>query len=297
MRMLDAIPPENEFGHVLSHSEHAAGREGPVQPRPVAWGTCLDGTLCAERRKEEGLLEEPPGSRPNHADEAIATTRYRRLRPSSPAVNRNGKMSTLMFLSFLLQPALAVLLSKFENCLPSATKDSDPPQLQWIPLYVGATFDNKGPSHNLRVTVWGNVTGAYNPTTVALPAWGSDEWNNPNFTDGKIVDDPFPTSANLLTTLHSKIDVLTYEPYAADFDFCNGSLTNASCPLGPVFNITDMCVSAFLSVSAWVVGCWREWSPLVLSLSDSKIVSGLWAFPAEKCKCLIVKLSLWTLTD
>lgn len=244
MRMLDAIPPENEFGHVLSHSEHAAGREGPVQPRAVAWGACLlDGTLCDKRRRQEGPRERRPGPRPDHTNKAIATTRYRGLRPSSsPAVIRNGKMNILLFLSFLLQPAHAVLLQKFENCLPASTKQSDPAELQWIPLYVGATFDNKGPSHNLRVTVWGNVTGAYNPTTVSLPAWNSDEWGNPNFTDGKIIDDPFPTTANLLTTLHSKIDVLTYEPYAADFDFCNGSLTNATCPLGPVFNIQDITI-------------------------------------------------------
>ncbi|KUI53935.1 hypothetical protein VP1G_01339 [Cytospora mali] len=153
-------------------------------------------------------------------------------------------MNILMFLSLslCLQPAFAVLLRHFENCLPTATKLSDPPELQWIPLYVGASFDTENPSHKLRVTVWGNVTGAYNPTTVTLPAWNSEEWSNPNFTDGKIVDDPFPTTANLLTTLHSKIDVLTYEPYSADFDFCNGSLTNASCPLGPVFNTTDIAI-------------------------------------------------------
>lgn len=161
-------------------------------------------------------------------------------------------MNMLLFLSLSLfsQPVLAVLLHRFENCLPESVKAGLPLELQWVPLYVGATFDNKGPSHNLRVTVWGNVTGAYNPTTVTLPAWNSDEWSNPNFTDGKIVDDPFPDSANLLTTLHSKIDVLTYEPYAADFDFCNGSLTNASCPLGPVFNTSEMCVSVFLFVPA-----------------------------------------------
>jgi hypothetical protein len=182
-------------------------------------------------------------------------------------------MNILLFLFFLLQPTHAVLLQKFENCLPASTKQSDPAELQWVPLYVGATFDNKGPSHNLRVTVWGNVTGAYNPTTVSLPAWNSDEWGSPNFTDGKIVDDPFPTTANLLTTLHSKIDVLTYEPYSADFDFCNGSLTNATCPLGPVFNITDMCVSALFCLflqglsGAWENGCCdRCWSPFVLSL-------------------------------
>lgn len=274
MRMLDAIPPENEFGHVLSHSEHAAGREGPVQPRAVAWGACLlDGTLCDKRRRQEGPRERRPGLRPDHTDETIATTRYRGLRPSSsPAIIRNGKMNILLFLSFLLQPAHAVLLQKFQNCLPASIKQSDPAELQWIPLYVGATFDNKGASHNLRVTVWGNVTGAYNPTTVSLPAWNSDEWANPNFTDGKIVDDPFPTTANLLTTLHSKIDVLTYEPYAADFDFCNGSLTNATCPLGPVFNVQDMCVSAlfclFLQGLSGAGGngcCDRCWSPFVLS--------------------------------
>ena len=195
----------------------------------------------------------PSGPMPTHAGEAIAMTRCQSVRPWRSAINGNGKMNMLMFLSLFTQPVLAVLLQHFQNCLPASVRLSEPLQLQWIPLYVGATFDNKGPSHNLRVTVWGNVTGAYDPTTVTLPAWNSEEWSNPNFTDGKIVDDPFPDTANLLTTLHSKIDVLTYEPYAADFDFCNGSLTNASCPLGPVFNTTEMCVSVFLSVPARIV--------------------------------------------
>lgn len=282
MRMLDAIPPDNESGHALSHSEQAARREDPVQPRAVAWGACLDGTLCDKRRKGHHPVR-PPGSRPDHNGEALAATRYQSFRPSRCAANTSsGKMSIFVFLSlFCLQPVLAVLLHNFENCLPTSTKLGQPPSLQWIPLYVGATFDNKNPTHNLRVTVWGNVTGAYNPTTVTLPAWDSDEWSDANFTDGKILDDPFPTSANLLTTLHSKVDVLTYEPYSSNFDFCNGSLTNASCPLGPVFNTTDMCVSAFLSVHAGIVGSWKRWSFALIDVGRRLCfrcrTAGLWS--------------------
>ncbi|CAK7216379.1 hypothetical protein SEUCBS140593_002849 [Sporothrix eucalyptigena] len=135
-----------------------------------------------------------------------------------------------------IQPASAVSVA-FQNCLPDDyLLNKDPVLLQWVPLYVDASFDDAGSGNrNLLVTMYGNVTGSR--TSTPLPAWNSPAWNDSSDTDGKILREPDSTSsAPKLTTLHSKIEVLTYEPWNNDTDFCATSLTNASCPLGPVFN-------------------------------------------------------------
>lgn len=103
-------------------------------------------------------------------------------------------------------------------------------------MFVDAVFNATDPAHNLKVTVWGNVTGSL--PLVALPAWDDTEyWDNTNNTDGKIQDVPDPDGANKLTTLYNKVNVLTYEPWSQDpaLEWCN-ELVNASCPLGPSFN-------------------------------------------------------------
>lgn len=241
MRILDAPYSENDSGRACGPcDDDDATRKPSSQPRPVVRGTDVDGTVYYKRRKSNPRLGTDLESTPTHFDKGITTTVARHgKRQSRPVTSR--KLRSLLCLSLLSQPAAAVLLSKFDNCLEESIKDSNPRELQWVPLYVGATFDTKNKSHNLRITVWGNVTGAYNPTaSPALPPWDSDDWSNPNVTNGKIVDNPFPTTANFLTTLHSKINVVTYEPYAADFDFCKDALTNGSCPLGPVFNRTEI---------------------------------------------------------
>lgn len=134
-----------------------------------------------------------------------------------------------------IKPASAASVS-FSNCLSDDYRSNkDPVLLQWLPLYVDASFDSTTESHSLVVTLYGNVTGSR--SSAALAAWNSSEWADANYTDGKILREPDPTSASpKLTTLHSKIDVLTYEPWNVDTDFCDQSLTNASCPLAPVFN-------------------------------------------------------------
>lgn len=247
MRIFDAPCFENDSGRRCTPCDDDATRNPSSQPRPVARWRDVDGAVYRKRRKANPRLGTSLESTPTHFDKGITTTARDSKRQSRTSTNR--RLRSLVCLSLLSQPAAAVLLHKFDNCLQESTKDSNPLELQWVPLYVGATFDTKNKSHNLRVTVWGNVTGSYNPTAgPELPPWDSDDWSNPNVTDGKIVDNPFPTTANFLTTLHSKIDVVTYEPYAADFDFCKDALTNASCPLGPYFNRTEMCVSAMVLV-------------------------------------------------
>ncbi|KAJ9157384.1 Integral membrane protein [Pleurostoma richardsiae] len=134
----------------------------------------------------------------------------------------------------MLPPALGVLVP-FENCLSESYRDNDPTPLQWVPLYVDASFGLEEPIHKLKITMWGNVTGSF--TNVTLPSSDSSDWSDPNKTDGKILEEPQPDSEHpKLTTLHSKIDVLTYEPYSYDSNFCADSLVNATCPLGPRFS-------------------------------------------------------------
>ncbi|KAL2020175.1 hypothetical protein VTK56DRAFT_8699 [Thermocarpiscus australiensis] len=140
---------------------------------------------------------------------------------------------SIILWSALVLPAEAAFVP-FENCLSEAYINNQPTPLQWVPLFVDAAFDATGPKHTLRVTMWGNVTGSF--TNVPLPPPGSPDWSDPSKLDGKILDEPEPNVPKpKLTTLHSKINVLTYEPWSQNTNFCNTSLTNASCPLAPVF--------------------------------------------------------------
>lgn len=136
-----------------------------------------------------------------------------------------------------IQPVAAAQVA-FQNCLADDyLNNKDPVLLQWVPLHVEAFFDTSNDSHTLVVTLYGNVTGSRSSTP--LPAWNSPLWNDGSQTDGKILYEPDEHSdAPKITTLHSQIDVLTYEPWNDDADFCNTSLTNASCPLPPVFNVS-----------------------------------------------------------
>jgi len=146
----------------------------------------------------------------------------------------SSSIGRLLLLGMLAHVSVAVLVP-FDNCLPESYKSNDPLPLQWKPLEVEASFDTTDPKHTLRVTMRGNVTGS--STNVSLPAPGSSDWADPTKTDGKILDEPDPGAPNpKLTTLHRKIEVLTYEPWNNNTNFCRDALGNASCPLAPVFN-------------------------------------------------------------
>ncbi|KAK4144633.1 uncharacterized protein C8A04DRAFT_11313 [Dichotomopilus funicola] len=146
-------------------------------------------------------------------------------------------ISSILIPTLVTQPVAAVSVP-FENCLSETYINNVPAPLQWVPRWVDASFNADDPKHTLRVTMWGNVTGAF--TDVTLPPPDSPDWTNPSKTDGKIIDEPEPNVPKpKLTTLHSKVEVLTYEPWSQTSNFCNTSLTNASCPLGPVFKDVD----------------------------------------------------------
>ena len=133
-----------------------------------------------------------------------------------------------LLVCLLIGPANAVFIN-FENCLAQSYQNSNPPALQFTPLYMDASF-NATNSGNLIVTVWGNVSGAY--TQVHLPPPSDPAWEDPKITDGKIENLTYPYTK--LTTLSKKINVLTYEPWKETFNFCS-ELINGTCPLGPSF--------------------------------------------------------------
>ncbi|KAK3695197.1 hypothetical protein B0T22DRAFT_97138 [Podospora appendiculata] len=152
-----------------------------------------------------------------------------RLSSSTP-----GMAWGMLFLGALLRPAAAAFVS-FENCLPESYISYSPTPLQWRAVSVDASFDTVNPKHTLRLTMWGNVMGS--ATNITLPPLNSTDWADPTKTDGKILDEPEPNAPDpKLTTLHSKVNVLTYEPWGDSFNFCNTSLQGPhKCPLAPVF--------------------------------------------------------------
>lgn len=137
-------------------------------------------------------------------------------------------------------PASAAFI-EFDNCLSDSYLNSNPPELQFVPKYVDAVFATETKSHNLLVTVYGNVTGSGPEIQKPLlPPPNSSYWLG-NSTDqgGKIIDIPDDGSSDpKITTLFNKLNFLSYQPYDNDDSFC-ANLLNASCPLGPSFNVTD----------------------------------------------------------
>ena len=146
-------------------------------------------------------------------------------------------VTCLLTLSLFFVPTAAVQLAAFDNCLPDTYRDREPVPLQLVPLYVDAVFDTQNHSHGLRVTAWGNVTGSYSADGV--PPAGDPAWTSPDYTDGKILQEP-ERSLGRATTLITKVNVLTYEPFYNKVDFCKDGLINATCPLAPIFDTTAL---------------------------------------------------------
>ena len=154
-----------------------------------------------------------------------------------------GKWSHVFLLvaSLWIIPASAVFVD-FQNCLSESAQHDTPLQLQLVPLVMNAVFNTTDPSHNLNITVWTNVSGSMvGSTQYILPAPNSSYWEEKNDTTvgGKIEDNPNAGNSGkqLLTTLFSKVGVLTYTPYNPKVgqDFCD-QVNNATCPFGPNFH-------------------------------------------------------------
>ena len=124
----------------------------------------------------------------------------------------------------------------FGNCLSPDYINSRPKLLQFVPLFVWASFNSSAGSYSLNITAYGNVDGI--ATKQPYPSADDPQWKNPNDTVGKIPDVYGTGPGALYTTFTTEFDVLDYTPYAPDATrFCNTSSLTA-CPVGPVFNFS-----------------------------------------------------------
>ncbi|KAH8723750.1 hypothetical protein GQ44DRAFT_298189 [Phaeosphaeriaceae sp. PMI808] len=142
----------------------------------------------------------------------------------------------LVFLALIsVLPLASAVFVNFENCLePKVLNDSKrSPYLQFTPKFVWASFNTSDPSHNLNITVYGNVSGQADYGD--LPSRDNvSHWNNPKAPFGKIVN--IDSSHNFYTALHASFNVLTYTAASLPAEkFCNTTL-NTTCPIAPAFN-------------------------------------------------------------
>ncbi|KAJ5096386.1 hypothetical protein NUU61_005742 [Penicillium alfredii] len=153
-----------------------------------------------------------------------------------------------------ISPAVAVLLD-FDNCLSQTIRDSNPLQLQFIPLDVSVHFDLADPLHPLNVTVYGNVSGTADRRS-NYPPPDDAQWNNPNQTVGKIVD--LSNSNNKFSTLLTSFNVLNFAPFRDASRFCD-TLAHGECPMGPVFkyNLSDLDTLNAFSVQHDMISTYR----------------------------------------
>ncbi|KAF4777593.1 integral membrane protein [Colletotrichum scovillei] len=236
MRMPPSAPPQ-DLPHPESVPRHAVivhpGR-GKRVPSPSFQLVKSSHSLSRQNPRSP-----PQGSQyPSSHSLTMDRSHGRRLSPLPSRIRRSivdsfGALLTIFLACLLIRPASAVLIP-FDNCLPDSYRNFNPLPLQWSPVYVDARFDTENPDHLLQIIVWGNVSGSL--YKVDLPAKGDPLWNDPTHTDGKILD--YTREGNKVTTLASKINFLTYEPFSNVSSFCNYSLVNGSCPLSPVFNDT-----------------------------------------------------------
>ncbi|KAK5151340.1 hypothetical protein LTR04_006628 [Oleoguttula sp. CCFEE 6159] len=175
----------------------------------------------ARRKQREGPNVEPLQPPP-----------FRRRRRKT---NRNISYHTaveLLVLTIALLSRTEAAFINFDNCLAPNIINSSPLQLQFVPQFFNAKFNTTNPSHNLNITIYGNVSGQ--STVGPYPGPNDMSWRDPNSTFGKIVD--ISPSNNKYSTLFSKYQVLTYTPYNAPAsEFCQATV-NRSCPLVPAFN-------------------------------------------------------------
>ena len=166
------------------------------------------------------------------------------------SVRYMGKLVMTMLL--LLHTSSAVYID-FENCLsPVIINSASEPQplLQFQPEYVWASFNSTAPSHTLNITVYGNITGI--ATNESIPPSTDPQWNNPNETLGKILEeDP---DNNKLSTFFARFNVLKYTPYQAEpSSFCDNTV-HQQCPLIPAFDLEGNTYVLFqcpLSMKVW----------------------------------------------
>ncbi|KIL94625.1 hypothetical protein FAVG1_01556 [Fusarium avenaceum] len=204
--------------------------------------------------------------------------------PQHGTISRFSKSILAAFLIALhaVTPAHAVRIP-FTNCLSDSYRLNEPTRLQWVPLFADAVFDTENEKHNLRVIVWGNVTGARN--TAKLPPPDDPSWKDNGKINGKIAR--LPETNETATTYFSRVNFLTYLPYNHPFDFCTQSVVNDSCPVGPYFgqvNPNDPYNLPSLNVT-WDAYASYAFSSLIPSMS---IIDGTHEAPQIGCVSMTV---------
>lgn len=131
----------------------------------------------------------------------------------------------IQLLLIIVNPSSAALIN-FENCLsPDIINHNE--TLQFIPMFANAVYNATTSSHNLNLTVYGNITGGLS-INQNFPL-NDTHWSDNDQTDGKIPD---IGTAGLITALRATIKVLDYTLYSSVTSFCN-STVNKPCPLAP----------------------------------------------------------------
>ncbi|KAF2186435.1 integral membrane protein [Zopfia rhizophila CBS 207.26] len=158
--------------------------------------------------------------------------RSRRKYGTSLRLNGFSTFVLLVFTTATLLPLSNAAFIQFENCINRTILNSN--LLKFTPLYFWAKFNTSAESHNLNITIYGDVSGQ--ATEGPYPPSTDQHWKNPNETLGKIVD-VSPTNP-FFTTLFSNYKVLTYTAFnSGGSQFCL-STVNTTCPIAPVFNDT-----------------------------------------------------------
>ncbi|KAF2727772.1 hypothetical protein EJ04DRAFT_593989 [Polyplosphaeria fusca] len=186
--------------------------------------------------KEGGirLLEHSLGQRPRELPSLQPTRRPPRSRRKHRTV-LSGGFQPIFFLVLAfaaLFPLAGAVFINFDNCLERSYRDADNPTLlQFVPLHLWAWFDTSASSHNLNITVYGNVTGQ--SVAGEYPPPDDPLWSTANESFGKIID--YSPSSNRLSTLFSDYKVLTYTAFNDGGTQLCLSTVNTSCPIGPAF--------------------------------------------------------------
>lgn len=140
-----------------------------------------------------------------------------RASPSFRSCVQRRIIMLIQLLLMIVNPSSAALII-VENCLSPDIINNNA-TLQFIPMFANAVFNATTTSHNLNVTVYGNITG------------GRSSNQNSSQTDGMIPDGG--QDHNNYTTLLASMNVLGHSLYHMQpTRFCN-STVNSTCPLGP----------------------------------------------------------------
>lgn len=206
----------------------------PARMGEAAWHAWLQYTQSsmptAEGRRRSKKSQEPQRPRT-----VISRRSLRRMRscPDTPSIF--NILRTALLATFLPIRLSTAAFINFQNCLgPDVINSEDPKLLQFVPLFVWATFNTSAKNYNLNVTAYGNVNGT--AFQQPYPDQTDPQWTNPNDTVGKIPDVYGSGSSALYTTFTTEFNVLDYTPYAPEAArFCNTSSVTA-CPLAPIFD-------------------------------------------------------------